>query len=82
MNYSTIKSDTMCIHYSGLEGIQSQQTPTCTHDQSLIHLTPSPSKCTPKTFTGKAMVNGSAKFCVDAILVMTISPLISISLTK
>src|SRR5580698_2518988 len=61
---------------TGLRAYQTQQTPTCTHNQSLIHLTPSLSICPSKTFAGKALVKGSAKFCKEAILVSTMSPLV------
>ena len=64
-----------CTVKTGLRAHKTQQTPTCTHNQSFTSLTPSLSICISKTFAGKALVNGSARFCADAILVTTMSPL-------
>ena len=67
---------------TGLRACKIQQTPTCTHNQSLTLLIPCLSICISKTFDGKALVNGSARFYEDVILVTTMSPLISISLIR
>ncbi|CAA0840370.1 Unknown protein, partial [Striga hermonthica] len=51
-------------------------------DPITIHLTPIPSTCLAKTFSGKLFVKGLARLSSDAILVISTSPLATISLIR